>query len=116
MVNWHMVGAMVLPNVGGWAGALTMTGEVKSANGTAWYESIRKPKWNPPNWVFGPAWTALYSSMGFASYLVYRDCGGLTGNTHVHIYKELSTHPRFNLSSSLDKIKPIPWEPYILWG
>ncbi|CAH0721314.1 unnamed protein product, partial [Brenthis ino] len=74
---------MVLPTVGGWAGALTMTGEVKSANGTAWYESIRKPNWNPPNWVFGPAWTALYGSMGFASYLVYRDCGGITDKSIV---------------------------------
>ncbi|XP_047539737.1 translocator protein-like [Vanessa atalanta] len=78
MINWNAIGAMILPNIGGWAGAITMTGEVRSANGTAWYESINKPSWNPPNWVFGPAWTALYTGMGYASYMVYEDCGGFT--------------------------------------
>ena len=26
---------------------------------TTWYLSLRKPSWNPPDWLFGPAWTTI---------------------------------------------------------
>lgn len=38
----------------------------------AWYEMLRKPAWNPPSWVFGPAWTLLYTLMAVAAWLVWK--------------------------------------------
>jgi len=32
----------------------------------AWYQSLNKPPFNPPNWLFGPAWTILYILIGIA--------------------------------------------------
>jgi benzodiazapine receptor len=31
-----------------------------------WYRDLRKPAWNPPNWVFGPAWTVILALAGWA--------------------------------------------------
>jgi translocator protein len=38
----------------------------------AWYLSLAAPPGTPPNWLFGPVWTALYVSIGFAGWLVWR--------------------------------------------
>lgn len=37
-----------------------------------WYQSLNKPVFNPPRWLFGPAWTLLFILMGIALFLVWR--------------------------------------------
>lgn len=37
-----------------------------------WYTQLNKPWWTPPNWVFGPVWTALYLLMAVSVWLIWR--------------------------------------------
>jgi translocator protein len=37
----------------------------------SWYDSLEQPSWNPPDWLFGPAWTLLYALMAIAAWRVW---------------------------------------------
>ena len=43
---------------------------IQNVNG--WYADATKAPWSPPNWLFGPVWTLLYTAMSVAAWLVWR--------------------------------------------
>ncbi len=53
--RWHpvLIAAGVAIVIGMLGGALTDTGP--------WYQSLNKPPWQPPDWLFAPAWTLIFA-------------------------------------------------------
>jgi len=39
---------------------------------SGWYRGLRRPGWTPPDRVFGPVWTILYTQMAISAWLVRR--------------------------------------------
>jgi len=50
-------------------------GLVTAASLQPWYDSLHRPAFTPPSWVFGPVWTALYILMGIAAFIVWQQGG-----------------------------------------
>lgn len=48
--------------------AVVAIGSVIGANNVpdGWFEALKKPPFNPPNWLFGPVWFTLYVLIGIA--------------------------------------------------
>jgi len=60
----HLLVLLVLVVGGGWIiGASNLPG--------AWYGSLTKPSFNPPNWLFPIAWTVLYILIAIAGWRTY---------------------------------------------
>jgi len=38
-----------------------------------WYAGLEKPSFNPPSWLFAPAWTILYILIGISFYIVWKE-------------------------------------------
>jgi len=59
---------LLVLGVGGW---MTTVGP--------WYENLRKPSWNPPNWIFGPAWTVILGLTAWSGVLAWTQASGYSG-------------------------------------
>jgi translocator protein len=61
----------------GWVGLCYLAAFVGSrfTDTGAWFQALEQPPWAPPDSVFGPVWTVLYTLMGIAAWLVWRARG-----------------------------------------
>ncbi len=65
--NWkRLVLSLGICEAAGIAGSIYTLQSVRE-----WYPTLTKPQFNPPAWVFGPVWTALFIMMGLSLYLVW---------------------------------------------
>ncbi len=69
--QWFVLaGLLVVSFLVAFVGGLSSTSGVDG-----WYADAQKPPWTPPNWLFGPVWTFLYTAMAVAAWLVWRRWG-----------------------------------------
>ncbi|MFO0824337.1 MAG: TspO/MBR family protein [Gemmataceae bacterium] len=40
-----------------------------------WYQTLNKPDWTPPSWLFAPVWTLLYLLMAVSAWLIWKRAG-----------------------------------------
>jgi len=50
-------------------------GLATSSSVGTWYQTLAKPPFNPPDWVFAPVWTILYVMIAIAGWRVWRKAG-----------------------------------------
>jgi benzodiazapine receptor len=48
------------------------SGLVTATSVSGWYQTLNKPSFNPPDYVFAPVWAALYLMIAFAGWSAWR--------------------------------------------
>jgi len=64
-----------------------------------WYRNLKKPSWQPPDWLFGPAWTLI---LGMAA------AAGVLSWTHAH---GASAHWRIGILFADNFVFHLLWSP-----
>ena len=62
----QLIGAIFICQLAGIVGSIFTISAIPT-----WYAHLTKPAFSPPNWIFGPTWTILYTLMGIAMYLIW---------------------------------------------
>lgn len=60
------IGFILLCQLTGIIGSLFTTPAIPG-----WYAQLIKPSFSPPNWLFGPVWTTLYTLMGISVSIIW---------------------------------------------
>ncbi len=53
-------------------GLETLSGLASMGDFQVWYDTLNKPFFTPPSWLFGPAWTVLYILMGGSLAIIWQ--------------------------------------------
>jgi tryptophan-rich sensory protein len=48
---------------------------------SSWYYALRKPAWQPPDWLFGPAWSVILALASLSAFLGWHSPEGSESRT-----------------------------------
>jgi benzodiazapine receptor len=63
----RLIVSILICQLAGFIGSMFTTPAIPT-----WYESLRKPFFNPPNGIFGPVWVSLYLLMGISLFVFWQ--------------------------------------------
>lgn len=72
-----IIAAAVAISLGGAGGLMTPIGP--------WYKNLRKPALQPPNWLFGPAWTIILGIAAWSAVIAWNAAADPAARTRVVI-------------------------------
>ena len=62
-----LMASILLCQIVGFIGSLATNPAIPT-----WYETLKKPAFSPPNWIFGPVWITLYTLMGISLFIIWQ--------------------------------------------
>jgi tryptophan-rich sensory protein len=83
-----------------------------------WYWHLRKPSWQPPDWLFGPAWTLIFGLCALSGYLGWRSAPNRGGRDGVVALFTLNAFLNVLWSALFFRLKRPDWalpEAMLLW-
>ena len=63
-----------------------ISGFATASDITDWYITLNKPAFNPPNYLFAPVWTSLYTLMGISLFIIWKSPTGRIRNNALVIF------------------------------
>lgn len=110
--HWVVIAAILWALIlGGVGGLLTEIGP--------WYRNLRKPPWQPPDWLFGPAWTIILILAAWAGVLAWQGAPDAAGRLTVLILYAINFVLHFAWSPLFFKLRRPDWalaEVVLLWA
>lgn len=103
---------------GGCAIVLLVAGGLATPIGS-WYHALRKPAWQPPNWLFGPAWTVILGLAAWSAAIAWRAAPDESARHAVIILFAVNAICHFAWSPLFFALRRPDWalvEVVFLWG
>jgi tryptophan-rich sensory protein len=66
MIRWDLLAGWPLVVAGGGFALVWLLGGLATEIGP-WYRALKKPSFQPPDWLFGPAWTTIFALTAVAA-------------------------------------------------
>lgn len=89
--SWpKLIFSIILAQSAGWIGVIFTISAIPT-----WYALLNKPSFSPPNWLFGPVWTILYTLIGISLYLIWSNKKGTLKLFFFHLFLNAIWSPIF---------------------